>query len=69
MPSSVIRHFHYEPTRRELLVIFTTGRRYVYLDVPQTLADDFKAAFSKGTFFNAQIRDHFDYRELAGSTR
>ena len=65
MPSSVIRHFRYDPNSRELTVHFVSGRRYVYLQVPVKTVTDFKAAVSKGTFFNARIRDHFAYRELA----
>jgi hypothetical protein len=65
MPSSVIRHFSYDPESRELNVLFTTGRRYIYRNVPQAAADDFRAAFSKGRFFNAHIRDAYDYVECA----
>jgi hypothetical protein len=64
MPSSVIRHFTYRPETRELDVIFTTGRRYLYSDVPKEAADEFRAAFSKGVYFNRHIRDCFAYREL-----
>ena len=64
MPSTVIRHFRYDPSCRELTVHFVSGRRYVYLQVPATTVAEFKAALSKGTFFNTRIRDHFAYREL-----
>ena len=67
MPSSVIRRFHYRPDESELDVLFTTGRRYVYRDVPPGVADDFRAAFSKGRFFNARIRDRYDFSEVVGS--
>jgi lysyl-tRNA synthetase class 2 len=63
MPSSVIRRFSYDPEARELDVLFTTGRRYLYHDVPQAEVDDFRAAFSKGRHFNARIRDLYDYTE------
>ena len=63
MPSTVIRRFDYDPEKRELDVLFTTGRRYRYHDVPQSAADDFRAAFSKGRHFNARIRDTYDYTE------
>jgi len=43
--------------------LFTTGRRYRYHDVPQAAVDDFRAAFSKGRYFNAHIRDAYDYTE------
>lgn len=65
MPSSVIRRFVYDHTERALWVEFTTGRRYVYSDVPTEVADAFRGAFSKGIYFNTRIRDHFPYREVA----
>ena len=66
MPSTVIRRFDYSPERRELLVEFVTGRRYVYLDVQEEEARSMRAAFSKGRYFNARIRDRYRFRELAG---
>jgi lysyl-tRNA synthetase class 2 len=64
MPSTVIRYFRYDPSARELQVTFVTGRRYVYEEVPQDVFDAFRTAFSKGSFFNRRIRDHFSYREV-----
>ncbi len=64
MPSSVIKWFDYRPETAELLVIFTTGRRYLYSDVPPEAIDRFRAAFSKGSHFNRHIRDHYRCREL-----
>jgi hypothetical protein len=64
MPSSVIRFFYYDAARRELQVTFVTGRRYAYEDVPPDTYDAFIAAFSKGAFFNREIRDRYRSREL-----
>ena len=64
MPSTVIRRFSYRPESRELEVTFTTGRRYLYSDVPEEAVEEFRAAFSKGVHFNRYIRDQFPYREL-----
>jgi hypothetical protein len=64
MPSSVIQRFAYRPETAELDIIFTTGRRYLYADVPKEVADEFRSAFSKGSYFNRRIRDHYAYREL-----
>jgi hypothetical protein len=64
MPSTVIRRFDYRPDSRELEIIFTTGRRYLYSDVPQHAVDDFRAASSKGVHFNRYIRDRYPYQEL-----
>lgn len=64
MPSSVIRSFSYSPERRELTIEFVTGRHYVYSNVPQREARALREASSKGRYFNAHIRDHYDFREL-----
>ncbi|QAY77813.1 KTSC domain-containing protein [Sphingosinicella sp. BN140058] len=63
MPSTIIRRFDYHPERRELDVLFTTGRRYLYCEVPAEAAVAFRAAFSKGRHFNAHIRGRYPYRE------
>jgi hypothetical protein len=64
MPSSVIRRFVYDPSEQKLWVEFTTGRKYVYLEVPEEVANAFRSAFSKGVYFNTRIRDSFEYREI-----
>jgi hypothetical protein len=65
MPSTVIRAAHYHPDTGTLDILFTTGRRYLYHDVPPEEAERFAAAFSKGRYFNARIRDHYDFTEVA----
>jgi hypothetical protein len=67
MPSSVIRRFSYRAERRELNVEFVTGRVYLYFDVPPDEVLSLRAAFSKGRYFNAHIRDRYRFRELASS--
>jgi hypothetical protein len=64
MPSSVIRRFVYDPAARELWIEFVTGRRYVYEEVPESVVETLRSAFSKGTYFNSRIRDRFKYREV-----
>ena len=65
MPSTIIRAFDYRPEARELEVLFTTGRRYVYSGVPEREAAALRAAFSKGRYFNARIRDRYACREVS----
>ena len=65
MPSTAIRSHSYDRETSELTITFVTGRRYIYDDVPQDVVDAFKAAFSRGTFFNHHIRDRYGYREIA----
>ena len=64
MPSQVIRRFVYDQTAGNLWVEFTTGRRYVYSEVPPEVANAFRGAFAKGVYFNTRIRDQFPYREV-----
>ena len=64
MPSSVIRRFVYDQMENELWVEFTTGRRYVYSNVPEEVAEAFRSAFSKGAYFNTRIRDNFPFHEV-----
>jgi len=65
MPSSVIRRFEYQPGTEALDIEFVSGRRYRYAGVPAQVAEAFRAAFSKGRFFNARIRDAYACVELA----
>lgn len=65
MPSTIIRSFDYRAETQELEILFTTGRRYVYLAVPPEAARAFRAAFAKGRHFNAHIRGRYAYAECA----
>jgi lysyl-tRNA synthetase class 2 len=66
VPSTVIRRYQYSPERRELLVTFQSGRSYVYHDVPAATYTALKQAFSKGEFFNTNIRDCFSFTRQSG---
>lgn len=61
MPSTVIRAIAYRPECREMEVLFTTGRRYIFHDVPPADADAFRAARIKGRHFNKYVRDRFRF--------
>jgi lysyl-tRNA synthetase class 2 len=61
MPSSVIRAFHYDPPSRDLLIIFQSGRRYTYQDVPEATFRSLKSASSKGEYFNTHIRNCYSF--------
>ncbi len=65
MPSTVRRNYLYDAAENELWITFVTGRKYVYSAVPPDVFDAFKSAFSRGTFFNREIRDNYTYREVA----
>jgi hypothetical protein len=61
MPSSVIRSFEYDPRRRELSMVFQSGRRYLYQGVPPATFAGLEAAASHGDFFNTHIREQFAF--------
>ena len=69
MPSSVVRFFEYDASHRELVICFQSGRRYVYTDVPSETYQAMKAAFAKGEFFNAEIRDRFPFFRIDEGSR
>jgi hypothetical protein len=62
MPSTAIRNIRYDPSRRILSVWFVpSGDRYDYEGVEPEVYAAFKAASSKGQFFNECVRDRFRY--------
>lgn len=72
MPSSVIERFTYDSEKRVLLVLFRSGRSYAYQDVAPETAAAMRGAFSKGEFFNTEIRGRYRFtkvsEEPAGAT-
>lgn len=64
MPSTVIRAVAYRADARQLDILFTTGRRYLFHDVPPEAADAFRAARIKGRHFNARIRGRYSFTEV-----
>lgn len=61
MPSSVIRHFDYDPAAHRLDVLFVSGNRYSYFDVPERTVQAMRKTVSKGSFFNRRIRNRFPF--------
>ena len=63
MPSSVIKKYFYKPELKILTIVYVSGAVYDYLEVPQNIFDDFRAAFSKGTYLNKNIKPNFRYEK------
>jgi hypothetical protein len=63
MPSSVIRSWSYDPDDARLDIVFVSGRRYSYHEVPDRIAQGMRKAISKGSYFNRRIRDHFRFTQ------
>jgi len=64
MPSSVIRSYRYDPLEHHLDLVFVSGRRYRYHEVPEETYDAMLRAFSKGEFFNERIRDQYRFTRV-----
>ena len=55
------RSFNYDADSRKLSIVFQSGLRYTYENVPAETYTAMKSSFSKGEFFNAHIRDNFSF--------
>jgi lysyl-tRNA synthetase class 2 len=64
LDSSAIQYVNYDDARHSLFVVFSTERKYIYLDVPEEIYRAFLTAPSAGRFFNAEIRDHYRFQEV-----
>jgi hypothetical protein len=59
--SSAIQRIDYDAAARELFVTFAGGNAYKYYRVPRSVYESFLHSDSKGLFFNAYIRDRYDF--------
>ena len=62
--SSNIRSVGFDPEFGVLEVEFHSGSVYQYAHVPHSLVTLFLSASSKGSFFNARIRDRFTTKQI-----
>ncbi len=64
MPSTVIHKYEYCYDKQLLKIEFVTRKIYVYQKEPPEVYIGMKDAFSKGIFFNDNIRDKYAYKRL-----
>lgn len=62
--SAVIKDSGYAPISNTLEIQFQNGSIYQYFDVPLQVYEDLKAAPSQGQFFNAKVRNAYQYRRV-----
>lgn len=62
--STAIHEIDYDAERAKLLVMFSSGERYVYVGVPGEVHRSFIDADSKGRFFQTEIRDCYPFNRL-----
>ena len=59
--SSVIATIGYDPQFQWLEVELKAGGLYLYREVPARIHQAFMAALSKGSFYNAWVRDDYPF--------
>ena len=64
MPSSVVAAMKYDADASRLRIIFVSGKVYDYQNVPEYVYDAMKAAGSKGTFLNTEIKGKYEFEEV-----
>lgn len=67
MTHPAIRGAWYLPNRRQLDLLFGSGRHYRYSNVPAEVADRFAGAISKGRFYNSEIRGNYPCSEIGAA--
>jgi hypothetical protein len=64
--SSNLKAIGYDEDTQEVFVEFLNNSTYKYLDVPQEIFEEFKAADSAGRFLHRRIKlGGFDYERVA----
>ena len=64
MPSSVVAAMKYDSHTSTLRIIFVSGIVYDYKNVPEKVFKAMKAASSKGTFLNTQIKGKYEFEKI-----
>jgi hypothetical protein len=67
LESSSLASAGYDPALRRLELLFHSGERYLYFQVPPQIYQQFMRAESKGAWFNRNIRNRFPYQHLSPS--
>lgn len=55
----------YHPRKRQLELMFCSGKRYLYFQVPSQCYQELLRADSKGGYFNRNIRNRFPFQDLS----
>lgn len=65
--SSNISEIGYNEFKEILVIKFTSGKLYVYNDVPPKVHADFMSAGSKGTYFGSNIKNKYTTQSIIKS--
>lgn len=64
MPSTVVKSFTYDSKKARLYVTFLSGKVYAYLNVPESVYEEMKAAFSKGKYLNEFVKGKYEFKAV-----
>ncbi len=62
--SSMVQSITYSPMKKTLLVKFSSGSKYVYLDVDSGTFEGLRSAVSKGAYLNRNVIRLFSYKRI-----
>ncbi len=62
--STAIGDFDYNVLTGSLRIVFKSGGTYIYSNVSFTVFNGLVFASSKGTYFNANIRNNFEFTRI-----
>lgn len=62
--SSQVSSGSYNLDKKELIIAFSTGKRYAYFNVPEKVWEDLKLADSAGKYLNANVKGKYAYKQL-----
>jgi lysyl-tRNA synthetase class 2 len=65
LESTLLAWASYDPLSCRLQIEFRSGEHYLYFRVPPACYQQLLQAHSKGSFFNANIRNRFPYQNLS----
>ncbi len=57
--SKAISAVGYDPTTKKMKIKFIQGKTYDFCRVPEQIFNELLSATSKGTYYNAHIRDKY----------
>ena len=60
--SSNVQSVGYNSETKEMLITWTRGKRSIYSNVPEELAEQVANAPSVGSMLNAEIKNYFPHR-------
>jgi hypothetical protein len=62
--SEMLEYVGYDAKQKILEVVFNSGDRYQYLNVPATVYEELMSADSIGQYMHKHIIGHYDYRRV-----